>query len=119
MPSYWERLSQNQIATTIINAGLSAAANYVSDQLNSMNTRSNTNQIRTTTNSNGTTVLDSQNGLSHNVNPQTAMSNWPMEEYQYDLHTKASFLFSRRAGPCLSANGWNTPYSSTIGPKGL
>ena len=88
MPSYWERLSQNKIATTIINAGLSAAANYVSNQLNSMNTRSNTNQIRTTTNSNGTTVLDSQNGLSHNVSPQTAMSNWPMEEYQYDLHTK-------------------------------
>lgn len=88
MPSYWERLSQNQIATTIINAGLSAAADYVSDQLNSMSTRSNTNQIRTTTNSNGTTVLDSQNGLSHNVNPQTAMANWPMEEYLYDLHTK-------------------------------
>lgn len=88
MPSYWERLSQNKIATTIINAGLSAAADYVSDQLNSMSTRSNTNQIRTTTNSNGTTVLDSQNGLSHNVNQQTAMANWPMEEYLYDLHTK-------------------------------
>lgn len=88
MPSYWERLSQNKIATTIINAGLSAAADYVSDQLNSMSTQSNTNRIRTTTNSDGTTVLDSQNGLSHNVNPQIAMANWPMEEYQYDLHTK-------------------------------
>ena len=36
MPSYWERLSQNKIATTLINFGLNAVSNYLTNRINAV-----------------------------------------------------------------------------------
>ena len=91
MPSYWERLSQNKIATTLISFGLNAAGNYLNNQINSLlggNSYSNNSYRNSSSHMNGSTVLDSQSGLSHNVPISQAMANWDTEPYNYELHTK-------------------------------
>ena len=88
MPSYWERLSQNKIATTLINFGLNAVSNYLTNRINEVLGGNALSTYTPTSNMSGSTVLDSQNGLSHNVTTPKAMSNWEMTEYEYGMYTK-------------------------------
>ena len=88
MPSYWERLSQNKIATTLINFGLNAVSNYLTNRINEVLGGNALSTYTPTSNMSGSTVLDSQNGLSHNVTTPKAMANWEMTEYEYGMYTK-------------------------------